>query len=834
MLAPLLLAAMVGLLLPLVAAASHVDPSDLPLTQDEYEALYEQTCGSNPTQDVEDFPPPDSKLATDKNNLFTGEVFDQTADITNIAIWANADDDPKELTLDVSGQRNVINGDAVSRSHLRITASDTIFAHATEYGFRSAGKEAFDMSGEDNCFNLEPDRVNRNAPPDPDSPDGFPFEEQFDPNGDGNILEHFLLGSPAAFPEIATYNAAGKYYRCLQSGFTGGPIDTIPDPLNCDTSSGKISGSASGSLTEGLYVASGEINLSPSGLTAKVTMVSGKQLDVSGSVDSDFFPFHKNLLFASQWERPGQTGTSETDKAEDALKTGGSTSKFTGITVSPNGRNIASGSRNSWTCPIMGDRVTLNGSLLYVSGDECGAPGLTISKIPDGVNADGLSGTVNLGDAIKFKITVTNNGTEDATNVVIDDTLPGTGWSFDGAPPAGCTITGGNVLKCLVGTLPDGNSFSVTVTRASVAGDCVGDTGTGVRVDNGSLTQDPVDDATATADDGLKATDPGHVLVKCPDAGVDKLPDGGAVVAGNSIVFTINITTNGPGPSPNVELKDTLPAGFSWTVGGADGTAANCNPDPPGPFAGGTELVCNFGTIPFPGTRTVTLTAPTTGANCGAVVRNTATITGDGDRVASNNTNVADVTVQCGALRIDKKSDKGNNPFVSGGTDPTPGDTTDNATFTISPNPLNGGVLTVTDNVAPDADPAYGRICVLNVRPAVAPGYSITETKAPKGYLLPSVTTQNSGAVVAPGTCSSGFTLVTFLDPPFGNITVQWQDGGSGETKAKIDCSSPTGALTPDPLDTTPTEHNDTSETYKNLPADTPPILYTCTISADP
>jgi uncharacterized repeat protein (TIGR01451 family) len=830
--APLLLALVVGLMLPLVATASHVDPSDLPLTQEEYEELYEATCGSNPTKNIETPPrPPDSKLASDKNNLYTGEDFDGAADTTNIAIWANADDDPKELTLDVSGQRNVINGDAVSRSHLRITASDTIFAHATEYGFRSAGKEAFDMSGEDNCFNLEPDQVNRNAPtPDPDSPDGFPFEEQFDPDGDGNILEHFLLGSPDAFPEIATYNAAGKYYRCLSSGVTGGPINTIPSPLVCDTSSGKLSGGVQGTaMDEGLYVVSGEVSIAPSDLTAKVTVVSGRQLDVSGSVDSDFFPFHKNLLFASQWNEAEDTA--ETDKAEDALKTGGSESKFTGITVATNGRNIASGSRNSWTCPIMGDRVTLNGSLLYVSGDECGAPGLTISKIPDGVDTGGLSGTVNLGTAIKFKITVTNNGTEDATNVKIDDTLPGTGWTED-PDVAQCTISGGNVLHCDVGTLADGASFSVTVQRPSVAGDCAGDTGTGVRVDNGSLTQDPIDDATATADDGLKATDPGHVFVKCPDAGVLKGPDNTPVIVGNNIVFTINITTNGPGPSPNVVLTDTLPAGFQWTVGG-DATAALCEPDPPGPIAGGTTLTCNFGTIPFPGSKTVTLTAPTTGANCGRTVPNTATITGDGDRVTMNNTDNASVTIQCAALRIDKKSTKANNPFVSGGTDPTPAVTTDNATFVITPNPKNGGTLTVVDNGDNDADPAYGRVCVSDVIPRAA-GYSIQETVAPKGYGLPTPATQQSAAVTAPGSCSSGATLVTFLDPPLGEIVVRWNDLGSGETDAKIDCAQGQTALAPTPADGTPGAHDDTTETYTNLPAANPPIVYTCTISADP
>ena len=55
-------------------------------------------------------------------------------------------------------------------------------------------------------------------------------------------------------------------------------------------------------------------------------------------------------------------------------------------------------------------------------------------------------------------------------------------------------------------------------------------------------------------------------------------------------------------------LTDNLPAGYTWTLGGAD--AADCsintapNPD---------VLSCNFGTLADDETRTITLSAPTTG-----------------------------------------------------------------------------------------------------------------------------------------------------------------------------------------------------------------------------
>src|SRR5688572_23877629 len=44
-----------------------------------------------------------------------------------VAIWANADHDPVELTFDVSGSWNVVDGNAISRSHLKIGGSDNVF-----------------------------------------------------------------------------------------------------------------------------------------------------------------------------------------------------------------------------------------------------------------------------------------------------------------------------------------------------------------------------------------------------------------------------------------------------------------------------------------------------------------------------------------------------------------------------------------------------------------------------------------------------------------------------------------------------------------------------------
>ena len=245
------------------------------------------------------------------------------------------------------------------------------------------------------------------------------------------------------------------------------------------------------------------------------------------------------------------------------------------------------------------------------------------------------AGPVLVGGTIGFDITISNTGQGAATDVTIHDDLPAgasLNWSL---VPAfnGCAITGsvGNQdLDCSFASLGAGASKGpIHVQSATVKGDC----GT---IDN-SATVD------ATNDD--PASNPASVVVQCPDVSVEKSPNNGTVNAGQNAVFTIVVTNGGPGPATGVTLTDTLPTGYSWTVGGAN--AASCG------IATGT-LTCNFGTVAANDTRTVTLTAPTTGQNC-AVIPNTASVVASNEKTAgSNNSNDASIDVLCGNVGIVK------------------------------------------------------------------------------------------------------------------------------------------------------------------------------------
>ena len=245
------------------------------------------------------------------------------------------------------------------------------------------------------------------------------------------------------------------------------------------------------------------------------------------------------------------------------------------------------------------------------------------------------AGPVLVGGTIGFNITISNTGLGAATAVTIHDDLPagaGLDWSL---VPAfdGCAITGAvgsQDLDCSFALLGSGDSKGpIHVQSGTARGDC----GT---IDN---------TATVSASNDDPASNPASVAVQCPDVSVEKSPNSGTVNAGQNAVFTIVVTNGGPGPATGVTLTDTLPSGYSWTVGGAN--AASCG------VATGV-LTCNFGTVAANDTRTVTLTAPTTGQNC-AVIPNTASVVASNEKTAGdNNSNDASIDVLCGNVGIVK------------------------------------------------------------------------------------------------------------------------------------------------------------------------------------
>lgn len=141
------------------------------------------------------------------------------------AIWANANEDPKEETLDIPGSHQVIHGLVQSRGHLKMGGSWNQLKNGTIYGDGfGTGKPPMDLSGSNNCFTPIPGHLpGQDAPP---APGGFPFNEQFDDNGfmgkgDGAILEHFMPGGSFGFTHVDFFGAGSTTPNSYQLNKSG-------------------------------------------------------------------------------------------------------------------------------------------------------------------------------------------------------------------------------------------------------------------------------------------------------------------------------------------------------------------------------------------------------------------------------------------------------------------------------------------------------------------------------------------------------------------------------------------------------------------------------------
>ena len=173
-----------------------------------------------------------------------------------------------------------------------------------------------------------------------------------------------------------------------------------------------------------------------------------------------------------------------------------------------------------------------------------------VRKAPNvGILKTTTTPSVNAGSPISFDITVSNTGAAAATNVTINDPLPGaSGLDWSMSPSVtGCTINGapgnpGNeVLACTFATLASGASITIHLTSPTTAASC------GTHPNTATITAGGTGSSTAS------------VTVVCTDITVAKTPDAGTVNAGSNAVFTVVVTNNGPTPALNVVLSDTLP-----------------------------------------------------------------------------------------------------------------------------------------------------------------------------------------------------------------------------------------------------------------------------------
>ncbi len=223
------------------------------------------------------------------------------------------------------------------------------------------------------------------------------------------------------------------------------------------------------------------------------------------------------------------------------------------------------------------------------------------------------NGTPNEGDTIIYTLTLTNNGPAQATNLSITDLLPA-GVTYVSDDGAGAYVSGTGLWT--IGTLNNGATATLNIT-ATV------DVGTSGSTITNTITVVSADqtDSNTTADD------PSEDIVVGNDADLvtGKTVDNSTPNEGDTIIYTLTFTNNGPAQATNLSITDLLPAGVTYVSD--DGGAA---------YDSGTGL-WTIGTLNNGATATLNITATVDVGTSGNTITNTITVV-SADQSDSNTT----------------------------------------------------------------------------------------------------------------------------------------------------------------------------------------------------
>ena len=233
-----------------------------------------------------------------------------------------------------------------------------------------------------------------------------------------------------------------------------------------------------------------------------------------------------------------------------------------------------------------------------------------------GITKTTSSGNAAAGASVAYTITLTNNGPDAASNVVVNDVLPLELLFQSINVPAGfnCTtpaVGANGAINCTASSMASGTTATFTLV-VQLTGNAVGPI-------NNTAT------ATSDTDDNNTGNDSGNapsVTVGgngTADLAVDKSTQTTTTAPGDTVTYTITATNNGPDAATNVIVSDDLPAGLQFVS--ATPSQGSC--------AGTDPFTCNLGTLNNGSSATITLQALVTATS--GTIANTATVTADTD-----------------------------------------------------------------------------------------------------------------------------------------------------------------------------------------------------------
>ena len=171
------------------------------------------------------------------------------------------------------------------------------------------------------------------------------------------------------------------------------------------------------------------------------------------------------------------------------------------------------------------------------------------------------SGEVQTGDTIVYRLEVSNAGPDDATGVIVTDTLPADvtfiGATIDGGPTGeGISFdaqTGELIAE--VGTVADGVTAVILVT-VSVNPDADGLVTNAAQVTNVPGTDPDLENNTSSVETSV---------VRAVDLAITKALGAGSTEAfGGVVTYEITVSNDGPGDARGFTVTDVLPAGMTY------------------------------------------------------------------------------------------------------------------------------------------------------------------------------------------------------------------------------------------------------------------------------
>jgi uncharacterized repeat protein (TIGR01451 family) len=210
---------------------------------------------------------------------------------------------------------------------------------------------------------------------------------------------------------------------------------------------------------------------------------------------------------------------------------------------------------------------------------------VTHSPVADlAVSASGPANSA-VGQNLSYTVTVTNMGPDDATGVIVTDSLPAGAAYISATPSQGSVTRSGSTLTASLGLLAQGASAALTIMVIPPAPT--------------TLTTA----ASATADQPDPDTANNSVSLNVPvqtqsDLSVAVAAAPTPILAGQPLTYTVTVSNAGPNPATGVTLTDVLPAGVAFdSASSSQGTATQAN---------GT-MTGNLGNLSVGSTATVTI-----------------------------------------------------------------------------------------------------------------------------------------------------------------------------------------------------------------------------------